>query len=64
MERSVIPDEYLSNELLVWPSPRIYVGICMFVSTVDCVSSDKRDTISYVIINPSYDVKLEPNDIM
>ena len=26
--------------------------------------SDKRECISYVIINPSYDVKLEVNDIM
>jgi len=35
----------------------------VIMSDVDC-ASDKRDTISYVIINPSYDVKLEPNDIM
>ena len=38
-----------------------YVTFCRMFT--DCVS-DKRDTISYVIINPSYDVKLEPNDIM
>jgi len=36
----------------------------VFVSNTDSVCSDKRDTISYVIINPSYDVTLEPNDIM
>ena len=26
--------------------------------------SDKRNSLSYVIINPSYDLKLELNDIM
>ena len=27
-------------------------------------ASDKRNSFSYVIINPSYDLKLEPDDIM
>jgi len=39
------------------------VRSCKNIHVADC-ASDKRDTISYVIINPSYDVKLEPNDIM
>ena len=26
--------------------------------------SDKKDTISYTIINPSYDLKLELDDVM
>lgn len=36
----------------------------LLVCFLDDDASDNRDTISYVITNPSYDVQLEENDIM
>lgn len=35
-----------------------------FLFSADDEACDNRDTISYVIINPSYDVQLQLNDIM